>query len=127
MSNITTKQSVLPDSKQRAFVTPAKRSKGSQHKVPDETRDQASAERRSAMTRAQRLKRVFNIDIDVCQSCGGAMKVIASTEDPVVIHKILDYLDSKTAVSNSFLLPDNRAPPQADLFHRLAARDCGVF
>jgi len=111
MSNITTKQSVLPDSKQRAFVTPAKRSKGSQHKVPDETRDQASAERRSAMTRAQRLKRVFNIDIDVCQSCGGAMKVIASTEDPVV------YLDSKTAVSNSFLLPDNRAPPQADLFH----------
>ncbi|MFT5113603.1 MAG: hypothetical protein ACI8P9_002934, partial [Parasphingorhabdus sp.] len=36
---------------------------------------------------------------------------------PVVIHKILDHLDSKVAVSNAFHLPDNRAPPQADLFY----------
>jgi hypothetical protein len=59
---------------------------------------------------------VFSIDIETCSTCGGAMKVIASIEDPVVIHKILDHLDSKTAVSNSLLLPDNRAPPQVDLF-----------
>jgi rRNA maturation protein Nop10 len=29
------------------------------------------------MSWAQRLKRVFNIDIKTCPECGGAMKVIA--------------------------------------------------
>ena len=29
------------------------------------------------MTWAQRLKRVFNIDIATCSACGGAVKVIA--------------------------------------------------
>jgi hypothetical protein len=65
----------------------------------------------------QGFLRVFNIDIETCSTCGGAMKVIASIEDPVVIHKILNHLDSKVAVSNAFHLPDNRAPPQADLFY----------
>jgi len=65
------------------------------------------------MTWAQRLTRVFNIDIDnsagqsictvvdcresvghkdlpdeTCRECGGAIKVIACIEDPVVIEKI---------------------------------------
>jgi hypothetical protein len=44
------------------------------------------------MTWAQRLKCVFNIDIEACRECGGAMKVIACIEDPVVIQKILDHL-----------------------------------
>ena len=35
------------------------------------------------MTWAQRLKRVFNIDIETCSGCGGAMKVIACIEDPI--------------------------------------------
>ncbi|MFS7508883.1 hypothetical protein AB6W79_11080, partial [Pasteurella multocida] len=35
------------------------------------------AQRRASMTWAQRLKRVFNIDIETCSGCGGAMKVIA--------------------------------------------------
>jgi hypothetical protein len=42
-------------------------------------------ERRAAMTRAQRLKRVFNIDVETCRACGGTAKVIAFIEDPVVI------------------------------------------
>ncbi len=37
------------------------------------------------MTWAQRLKRVFNIDIETCSECGGAVKVIACIEDPVAI------------------------------------------
>ena len=69
------------------------------------------------MSWAQRLKRVFNIDIETCSNCGGNMKVIASIEDPVVIHKILYHLVCKTAGSNAFLLPDNQAPTQADLFY----------
>ncbi len=38
-----------------------------------------------AITWAQWLKRVFNIDIAICQACGGALRIIASIEDPVVI------------------------------------------
>lgn len=40
------------------------------------------------MNWAQRLKRVFNIDIQTCGQCGGTAKVIACIEDPVVINKI---------------------------------------
>jgi hypothetical protein len=36
------------------------------------------------MTWAQRLKRVSNIDIETCSECGGAVKVIACIEDPLV-------------------------------------------
>ena len=39
------------------------------------------------MTWAQRLKRVFKIDIETCETCGGTMKVIASIEDPAVIKR----------------------------------------
>lgn len=34
------------------------------------------------MSRAQRLKRVFGIDIEVCARCGGKPKVIASITVP---------------------------------------------
>jgi rRNA maturation endonuclease Nob1 len=40
------------------------------------------------MTWAQRLKRVFNIDVSICPQCGGEAKVIASIEDQAVINKI---------------------------------------
>ena len=66
------------------------------------------------MTWAQRLKRVFAIDIEKCEKCGGKMKVIASIEEPDVIEKILKHLglnESSTA--------HNRSPPNqagADIF-----------
>jgi hypothetical protein len=41
------------------------------------------------------LKRVFNIDIETCRVCGGAVKVLACIEDPVVIEKILTHLQEK--------------------------------
>jgi len=72
-------------------------------------------ERRAAMTWAQRLKRVFNIDIETCEACGNTVKVIACIEDPVVIKKILDHL-KETESSNSSLSPPVRAPPQVSLF-----------
>ena len=68
------------------------------------------------MTRAQRLKRVFNIDIDTCRECGGAMKVIACIEDPMIIKKILTHLEEKSPARSALLLPDSRAPPQSSLF-----------
>jgi hypothetical protein len=39
------------------------------------------------MTWAQRLKRVFAIDIETCRSCGGKLRVIASIEEPAVIER----------------------------------------
>ena len=51
------------------------------------------------MTWAQRLKRVFNIDIETCSECGGDVRIIASIEDPVVIRKILAHLDEKAATA----------------------------
>jgi hypothetical protein len=47
------------------------------------------------MTWAQRLNRVFGIDIETCPVCGGAVRVIACIEDTDVIEKILTHLDVK--------------------------------
>ena len=72
-----------------------------------------------AMTWMQRLKRVFTIDIEVCEHCGGHVKVIANIEDPAVIEQILKHRKQKAANSDTIrhqtLLPE-RAPPQSGLF-----------
>ena len=47
------------------------------------------------MTWAQRLKRVFKIDVETCRVCGGIAKVIACIEDPVVIKTILLHIDAQ--------------------------------
>ena len=71
--------------------------------------------RRAADVAAQRLKRVFNIDIETCRECGGAVKVIACIEDPVVIQKILNHLKEKGEYQDAFRLPESRGPPQTSL------------
>ncbi len=104
------------NSKYRALVTPAKRGKGRGVEAPDQAPVQTPAERRASMTWAKRLKRVFHIDIETCSECGGAVKVIASIEDPVVITKILTHLNRIIPVQEVACLPESRAPPQAGLF-----------
>jgi hypothetical protein len=100
-----------PNSKHRASVTPAKRGKGNKPKAVDDPQERTPAERRASMSWAQRLKRVFNIDIETCRECGGAVKVIACIEAPVVIKQILDHLKHKAENSESRALPESRAPP----------------
>lgn len=97
------------NSRHRALVTPAKRGRGNKVRVADEPA--TPAQRRASMTWAQRLKRVFNIDIETCSGCGGAMKVIACIEDPIVIKQILDHLKHKAETSGTRALPESRAPP----------------
>jgi rRNA maturation protein Nop10 len=92
-----------PNSKHRALVTPAKRGRGNKARMADEPA--TPAERRASMTWAQRLKRVFNIAIETCGICGGALKVIACIEDPVVIKQILDHLEQKAEISEFRALP----------------------
>ncbi len=93
------------------------------------------------MTWAQRIKRVFGIDIDksaglpictaegcreavgyrevpdeTCPACGGAVRIIACIEDAEVIEKILTCLDAKAAEAETSRRPPCRAPPQGELF-----------
>ena len=65
------------------------------------------------MTWAQRLKRVFGIDMQTCM-CGGTIKVIACIEDRAVIKRILDHLDqreTKYQQTSQHRQPSSRAPP----------------
>jgi ribosomal protein S27E len=103
-----------PNSKHRALVTPSKRGKSAKRQINGEER--SPVEQHAAMTWAQRLKRVFNIDVSTCDACGGAVKIIASIEDPVVIKLILAHLQRKAESKEYNLLPESRAPPQKSLF-----------
>ena len=68
------------------------------------------------MTWMQRLKRVFNIDIETCERCAGQVKIIACIEDPAVIERMLAHLKGKEATAELVMLPEGRGPPQARLF-----------
>jgi hypothetical protein len=62
---------------------------------------------------------VFNIDIETCGACVGAMKVIACIEDPAVMPKALavlagqtlDHLKHKAETDGPKALPESRTPP----------------
>ncbi len=40
----------------------------------------------------QRLKLVFDIDIETCSDCDGTLRVIACIEEPALIAKILGHV-----------------------------------
>ena len=111
--NLTRYHGVLaPNHRRRGLVTPAKRGKGVKRIAGTETR--SPAERHAAMTWAQRLKRVFSIDIKVCGRCGGSVRVIACIEDQNIIDRILAHLrDREQDIPTVALLtPPPRAPPE---------------
>jgi hypothetical protein len=60
---------------------------------------------------------LMNIGVRRKQSTptGGAVKVLAGIEDPVVIDKILVHLQGNAASDPTGPLPESQAPP-ADLF-----------
>lgn len=97
-----------PNSKHRVYVTPAKRGKGREQAkaAVNNWVEKTPEERHRSMSWMQRLKRIFNIDIETCERCGGKVKVIASIEDPAVIAHILKHLKQ----------PPERAPPVLRLF-----------
>jgi len=111
--NLTRYHGVLaPNHRWRGFVTPAKRGKGVKPIASTDVR--SPAERHVAMSWAQRLKRVFNIDIEVCGHCGGSVKVIACIEDQNVIDRILAHLreNEQGIPIIALLTPSPRAPPE---------------
>ena len=60
-----------PNSRWRAQVTPARRGKRG---IDDKLLP--AAEKHNAMTWARRLKRVFQVDIALCEHCGGAVRIV---------------------------------------------------
>ncbi|ODB89173.1 transposase [Candidatus Thiodiazotropha endoloripes] len=101
-----------PNSKYRVDVTPAKRGKGSK---PHESDDKTPQQRYKAITWAQCLKSVCNIDTTICEKCGGEAKIIANIEDQAVIDKILHRLQAKGILKHpSELLPAARISPDSD-------------
>lgn len=65
------------------------------------------------MSWAERLKRVFNIDITLCQHCQGNVRIIACIKDKSVIDKILSHINKKpgnqATVFNTLTI---RGPPE---------------
>jgi len=47
---------------------------------------------KAPLTWAERLKRVFGIEITVCPHCGGRLRVIADVTDPALIERILGHV-----------------------------------
>jgi len=81
-----------PNNQRRALVTKEGRDRGAKHAVSDEVEEVAPAARRAAMSWAQRLKRIFRIDVETCQACCSSVRIIASIENPAVIGKILVHV-----------------------------------
>jgi len=77
-----------------------------------ERSEAVAIDRHQGMSWAQRLKRVFAIDIETCRQCGGRLRVIASIEEPAVIERILKHL-GREAVPVDPAHP-SRAPPRSD-------------
>jgi hypothetical protein len=103
-----------PNSRHRVTITPALRNKTKQALPTGQ--EKTRAKKHPSMTWAQILKRVFGIEIETCEQCGGAVKVIASIEDPLVIQKILSHLNTKNDEVVELLPPQSRTPPQISLF-----------
>ena len=125
-------------------LTPAGRGKGSAAaggRLTDASNERAEgATPAQRMTWAQRLRRVFRIDVDksagqpfctaegcrvavgyrdvpdeTCPRCGGTLKIIASIEDDEVIEKILGHVDAQVQQPKAATLPRSRAPPQLEI------------
>jgi hypothetical protein len=99
-----------PHAALRAAITPAGRGQGA--------RSGASASERPtpkhvAMSWARRLKRVFGIDIEQCARCGGRLRVIASIEEPQLIHCILAHRRERGEDAPPISPLGARAPPRA--------------
>ena len=74
----------------------------------------------SALRASQQLFQIgqgdlVKIDILTCAHCGGAVKVSASIEAPVVIKKILDHRARRAEAVTAVFRPFARAPPQPAL------------
>ena len=93
-----------PNNRWRSLITPV----GRGPRKPAST-NRPDAKPHAAMTWARRLKRVFRIDVETCEQCGGAIRIVASIENPAVIKKILAHIERRERAGANPHAP--RAPP----------------
>jgi hypothetical protein len=91
---------LAPNAKLRAMVVP--QGPGAKAAQPVACEANCAHCRPVRLTWARLLKRVFELDLEHCQNCGGELKIIAAILEQPVIEKILTHLG---------LQP--RAPPRA--------------
>src|SRR5690606_15985362 len=96
-----------PASPDRARIVPATGAA-----TANERGEAAATDRQRAMSWAQRLRRVFAIDIETCRQCGAKLRVLASIEAPAVIERILEHLGRDAGSVDS--AHPSRAPPARD-------------
>ncbi len=102
-----------PNHRARAQIVPSRRGRDAWGECQGGKEDGAVSPHVS-MGWAKRLKRVFGIEIERCDRCGGTVKIIASIEDPEVIAAILEHVgfhEWQTGIRRS---PPARGPPGAD-------------
>jgi hypothetical protein len=80
---------LAPNAKLRSAIVPSSTATEATAATPEET-PQPSAP--AHISWARLLKRVFDIDLEHCPHCGGALTIIAAILDPAAIAKILAHL-----------------------------------
>jgi hypothetical protein len=94
-------------------VTPARRGKDN----PAQSEEKTPVQHYQSMTWTQYLKRVFNIDVSICEKSRGEVKTIVSIDDQAVIDKALYHLLAKGVLAQPpKLLPAARASPESNTF-----------
>jgi Putative transposase len=102
-----------PHAALRAAITPAGRGRVVRRREGAEEAPPRLAH--VPMSWTQRLKRVFAIEIERCQGCGGRLEVIASIEEPALIERILGHLRQRARADQGPLPLGARAPPPPPL------------
>ncbi|HQY50437.1 MAG TPA: hypothetical protein PL007_08750 [Thermomonas sp.] len=77
--------------------------------------DRSPGQRLRSMSWAQRLKRIFHIDVNTCVHCGGAVRIVSSIKDPVAIRAILSQFEKLGVLEQADYRPAAPAPPAAAL------------
>src|SRR5262245_24508508 len=111
---------LAPNAKLRSKIVPAPTPPAT-----ETSSEGAHAQAPARMNWARLLKQVFDIDVEHCPNCGGALKIIAAIDDPPVIVKILSHLGLSTRgplraparrvdLFQTIWGTENRLPTQAD-------------
>ena len=83
-------------------VVPQESEPAAREAKPAECEANCAHHRPVRLSRAKLLKRVFDLDLEHCQNCGGELKIIAAILEQPVIEKILTHLGLQA-----------RAPPRS--------------
>ena len=81
---------LAPHSKVRSKLATSR--KALKEKEKEENNSDGSLNKAGKIRWARLLKRVFNIDVNVCSHCGGKTKILAVIHDEKSINKILTHL-----------------------------------